>query len=130
MNRRSRILPVDSRGSSIVFAAAALVLLIASCRSASPGSAGDRTNIVVIMVDDMGYSDIGSFGGEIDTPNIDRMAEGGVRFTQFYNTATCFPTRASLMTGLYAHQVGMGFEPGTLTNGVTIAEVLRLHRAA
>jgi arylsulfatase len=71
-------------------------------------SAADRPNIIVIMSDDMGYSDIGCFGGEIETPNLDVLAAGGLRFTQFYNTARCCPTRASLLTGLYAHQAGIG----------------------
>jgi arylsulfatase len=64
--------------------------------------------IVVILTDDMGFSDLGCYGSEIDTPNIDRLAENGVRFTQFYNTARCAPTRASLMTGLYPHEAGVG----------------------
>ena len=66
-------------------------------------------NIVLIMADDMGYSDIGCFGGEIDTPKLNRLAANGLRFTQFYNTARCCPTRAALMTGLYQHQAGMGW---------------------
>jgi len=70
--------------------------------------AEDRPNIIVILVDDMGISDIGCYGGEIDTPNIDRLADGGVRFRQFYNTGRCCPTRASLLTGLHPHQVGIG----------------------
>ena len=85
----------------------------------------DRPNIVLIMVDDMGFSDVGAYGGEIDTPHLDRLAARGMRFTQFYNTSKCFPTRASLMTGLYAHQVGMGYRPDSIRHGVTIAEVLR-----
>ena len=72
-----------------------------------PG-AGKRPNIIIIMSDDMGYSDIGSYGGEIKTPNLDALARGGVRFTQFYNTARCCPTRAALLTGLYPHQAGVG----------------------
>lgn len=68
-----------------------------------------RPNIVLIMADDMGYSDIGCFGGEIHTPNLDRLAQNGIRFTEFYNASRCCPTRASLMTGLYAHQTGMGW---------------------
>ena len=66
--------------------------------------AGDkalRPNIILIMADDMGFSDIGCYGGEIQTPNLDQLAEDGLRYTQFYNTARCCPTRASLMTGLY-----------------------------
>ncbi|MEJ6643648.1 MAG: arylsulfatase [Akkermansiaceae bacterium] len=67
-----------------------------------------RPNIILIMSDDMGYSDIGCYGGEIKTPNLDALAANGVRFTQFYNTGRCCPTRASLLTGLYPHQAGIG----------------------
>ena len=66
-------------------------------------------NIILIMVDDLGYSDLGSYGGEINTPHIDRLASNGIRMTQMYNSARCCPTRASLMTGLYPHQTGIGF---------------------
>lgn len=68
----------------------------------------ERPNIVVILVDDMGFSDIGCYGSEIPTPNLDRLAANGLRFTQFYNTGRCCPTRASLLTGLYSHQAGIG----------------------
>ncbi|MEQ7128759.1 arylsulfatase [Actinopolymorpha sp. B11F2] len=94
-----------------------------------------RPNVVVILVDDMGYSDIGCYGGEIPTPNLDRLAAGGVRMSQFYNTARCSPSRASLLTGLHPHQTGIGIltedqrpygYPGTLNDRcVTMAEVLR-----
>ncbi len=67
-----------------------------------------KPNIVVILSDDMGFSDIGCYGSEINTPNLDRLAANGLRFTQFYNTARCCPTRASLLTGLYPHQAGVG----------------------
>jgi arylsulfatase len=67
-----------------------------------------RPNIVLILVDDMGYSDLGCYGGEIPTPNLDALAAGGTRWRQFYNCAQCCPTRASLMTGLYPHQAGVG----------------------
>src|SRR5437879_7017024 len=70
--------------------------------------AADRPNIVVILSDDMGFSDLGCYGGEIATPNLDALAANGLRFTQFYNTARCCPTRASLLTGLYPHQAGVG----------------------
>jgi len=76
--------------------------VVISC--ASPPD--EKPNIVLIMADDMGYSDIGSYGGEIQTPNIDRLEEGGLRFTQFYNNSICVPTRASLLTGLYSQQAG------------------------
>lgn len=72
----------------------------------------ERPNILVILVDDMGFSDLGCYGSEIPTPNLDALASGGVRFTQFYNTARCSTTRASLMTGLYPHQAGMGYLDG------------------
>lgn len=94
-------------------------------------------NILLILADDLGFSDIGCYGGEIETPNLDRLAQRGVRFTQFYNTARCCPTRASLLTGLYAHQAGVGHMVDTgrpeypayrgdlAPNCVTIAEALR-----
>jgi len=94
-----------------------------------------KPNIVLIMVDDMGFSDIGCYGGEIRTPNLDHLAAGGLRFTQFYNAARCCPTRASLLTGLYPHQAGIGHMVGNkgypsyqgyLDNHcVTIAEALK-----
>lgn len=70
--------------------------------------AAERPNLVVILVDDMGFSDLGCYGSEIPTPNLDALAAGGLRFTQFYNTARCCPTRAALLTGVYPHQAGVG----------------------
>lgn len=97
--------------------------------------AQDRPNIIYIMADDMGYSDIGCYGSEIETPHLDSLAENGLRFTQFYNTARCCPTRASLLSGLYPHQAGVGHMMsdsghdgyrGELNREcVTIAEVLK-----
>lgn len=81
------------------------LLAAAPAALAAPSS---RPNLLVILADDLGYSDIGPFGGEIATPNLDRLAASGVRFTQFYNCARCCPTRASLLTGLYNHQAGVG----------------------
>ena len=78
--------------------------------------AQEKPNVVIFLVDDMGYSDIGCYGGEIMTPNLDKLASTGVRFTQFYNTSRSCPARASLMTGLYQHQAGIGQmseDPGT-----------------
>ncbi|HEY4107664.1 arylsulfatase [Puia sp.] len=97
---------------------------------------GRRPNIVLVLSDDMGYSDIGCYGSEIHTPNLDKLAAEGLRYTHFYNTSRCCPSRASLMTGLYPHQAGVGWmttvsykEPGyagELNNQcVTIAEVLK-----
>ena len=67
-----------------------------------------RPNIIVVLSDDMGYSDLGCYGGEIQTPTLNRLAAGGLRFSQFYNTGRCCPTRASLLSGLYPHQAGVG----------------------
>lgn len=100
------------------------------------GVRAEQPNIIVILTDDMGYSDIGCYGSEIQTPNLDGLAKEGVRFSQFYNTSRCSPTRSSLMTGLYSHQAGMGLltkdegpnNPGfrgrLMERCVTIAEVL------
>ncbi len=92
-------------------------------------------NIVLILADDLGFSDLGCYGSEIATPNLDRLAANGLRFTQFYNTARCCPTRASLLTGLYPHQVGVGhmvedlgrpaYRGDLSRRAVTLAEVLR-----
>src|SRR5687767_10948233 len=87
-----------------LLAAVVIVACAGQLRAADP----PRPNIVVILTDDMGFSDIGCYGGEINTPNLDKLAAGGLRFTQFYNTARCCPTRASLLTGLYPHQAGIG----------------------
>ncbi len=94
-----------------------------------------KPNIILIMSDDMGYSDIGCYGGLIDTPVLDGLAENGLRYTQFYNTARCCPTRASLLTGLYQHQAGIGhmmydngnegYRGDLSKNSVTIAEVMK-----
>jgi arylsulfatase len=99
-------------------------------------AASERPNIILILSDDMGYSDLGCYGGEIATPQLDQLAANGVRFTQFYNTARCCPTRASLLTGLHPHQAGMGHMTGSnhkergyrgdlLPSSVTIAEALK-----
>ena len=86
----------------------ALFVSLASLFVAHVAGAAERPNVIVILSDDMGFSDIGCYGGEIDTPHLDRLAAGGLRFTQFYNTARCCPTRACLLTGLYPHQAGVG----------------------
>ncbi|BCX48840.1 hypothetical protein HAHE_27480 [Haloferula helveola] len=86
--------------------------------------AAEKPNIIFVLVDDMGWSDLGCYGSEISTPNIDSLAENGLRFTRFYNTAKCNTTRACLLTGLYAQQCGM-MGPGKIKNAATIGEVLR-----
>ncbi len=105
-----------------VFTLAFAVIL--SALAFADETAAPRPNIVVIMADDMGFSDIGCYGGEIATPNLDRMAAEGLRFTQFYNNAKCSPTRASLLTGLYSQQCGVHNGPVIMRNCTTIAEVL------
>jgi len=85
------------------------------------GVTTSRPNIILIMADDLGYSDIGCYGGEIKTPNIDALAAGGLRFRQFYNCAKCNPTRASLLTGQYDQAVGVK----DMQYGATFGEVLR-----
>lgn len=97
--------------------------------------AAEKPNVVVILADDMGFSDLGCYGSEIPTPHLDALAAGGVRFSQFYNTGRCCPTRASLLTGLYSHRAGIGQMTedkgvpgyrGFLTeNAVTLGEVLK-----
>lgn len=118
-----------------VVAVFGLVCAVPSAALAAAGAPSSRPNIVVIMADDLGFSDLGCYGSEIATPHLDRLAAGGLRFTQFYNTARCCPTRAALLTGLYPHQAGMGHMEvdfgqagyrGYLNDRcVTIAEVLR-----
>lgn len=112
-----------------------LVVILASPVSLPAAEAPHRPNIVVILSDDMGFSDLGCYGGEIQTPNLDKLAAGGLRFTQFYNTARCCPTRASLLTGLYPHQAGIGhmmedkgkdsYRGDLNTRCLTIAEALK-----
>ena len=88
------------------------IVLVSALLIATTTVAGEpapkQPNIIVILSDDMGFSDLGCYGGEIATPNLDGLASGGLRFTQFYNCARCCPTRASLLTGLYPHQAGVG----------------------
>lgn len=85
-----------------------LALVAAAAACAPLAKAAEKPNVIVIMSDDRGFTDLGCYGGEIQTPALDALAAGGLRFTQFYNTARCCPTRASLLTGLYPHQAGVG----------------------
>lgn len=117
------------------------LLIFISC--SNPAKQKNKTstpNIILIMADDMGYSDIGCYGGEVQTPNLDRLAGEGLRFTQFYNAARCCPTRASLLTGIYPHEAGMGgmvnppkghadnkaYQGFLNDNCVTLAEVMKM----
>jgi arylsulfatase len=114
---------------------ALLALIFFPLATASAAEPPARPNVIVILSDDMGFSDLGCYGGEINTPNLNQLASGGLRFTQFYNTARCCPTRAAILTGLYPHQAGVGHMTtdnkldgyrGELNrNCVTIAELLK-----
>ena len=114
----------------------ALMLLVACAASPLPAAGQDAPpDVVLILADDMGFSDIGAYGGEIPTPVLDRLAANGIRFSRFYNAARCVPTRAALLTGLYPHQAGLGlmeqdkgrpaYRGDLAESAVTIAEVLR-----
>ena len=117
----------------------ATLLLLTASGTVALADLPRRPNVIVILADDLGYSDLGCYGGEISTPNIDALAKSGVRFEQCYNSARCCPSRASLMTGLYPSQAGIGDfttdkpdperGPGYLgrlnDQCVTLAEVLR-----
>ncbi|HPZ81884.1 MAG TPA: sulfatase-like hydrolase/transferase, partial [Thermogutta sp.] len=105
-------------------------MLTAQVRSRS-----QRPNIVIILADDMGYSDLGCYGGEIETPHLDQLAAHGLRFTQCYNTARCWPSRAAIMTGYYAQQVRRDTVPGVPSGGrgtrpawaPLLSEILKQH---
>lgn len=113
----------------------ALSIVSWGCTSDQASTTSEPPNIIILFADDMGYSDLGCMGSEIQTPNLDKLAENGVLMTHFYTTSRCCPSRASLMTGQYAHRAGMGHMNydwglpsyrGFLTNGaVTIPEVLK-----
>ena len=121
MNIKKTVFPLTALAVPVVFS---------GCENKA-----ERPNIIIILADDMGYSDLGCYGGEVQTPNLDRLAQDGLRFSRFYNAGRSCPTRASLLTGLYPHEAGIGrmtFDQklpgyrGTMThNGVTIAEALR-----
>jgi arylsulfatase A-like enzyme len=125
MNRRTFLRNVGLSASS----------LFLSNSFVNCGNNSQKPNILLIMADDMGFSDIGCYCGEVDTPNLNRLATNGFRFTQFYNQARCCPTRASLLTGLYPHQTGVGamtndsgidgYRGDLNSSCVTIAEVLK-----
>ncbi|AJA07306.1 sulfatase [Sphingopyxis fribergensis] len=119
-------------------AAQAATATSATAPASAKAEQAKRPNVIVILVDDMGFSDIGPYGSEIPTPNLDMLASNGIRFTQFYNSARCSPSRASLLTGLYPHEAGVGYLDNVVRpNGagglqgriadraVTIAEVLK-----
>ena len=113
---------------------AALALSVSAC-SHSEKADNNKPNILIILADDMGFSDLGCYGGEIQTPNLDRLAQNGLRFTNFHNAGKSCPSRTALLTGLYSHKAGVGrmtfdlglpgYRGNMTSNGVTIAEALR-----
>ena len=106
--------------TTLIVAALAIVILQMMSTSAFAADSKPRPNIVLIMADDLGFADLGCYGSEIETPNLDGLANGGLRFSQFYNTAKCHSSRVSLLTGLYCDQAG----GASLKRGATIAEVM------
>src|SRR5690349_7364640 len=119
----------------LVFAFCLLLQSASHAQKAKKATKDRRPNIVLILADDLGYSDIGCYGGEISTPNLDYLAANGVRFRKFYNTSRCCPTRASLLTGMYNHNAGIGemttdrnlpgYRGHITENTVTLADVLK-----
>src|SRR2546430_299422 len=95
----------DCSSRALILLAMAVVWLNAGD---ARGAAQKTPNIMVILADDLGFSDVGCYGGEVRTPTLDRLATNGLRFVQFYNTPRCCPSRAALLTGLYPHQAGVG----------------------
>jgi len=123
MNRRTFLRTAGLAAAGATFGPLARPSRAAETKTAAgaPGEKDDRPDILLIMADDMGFSDVGCYGGEVRTPHIDGLARRGIRFTQCYNNAKCGPTRASLLTGLYDQQVGTR----PLKHCVTLAEVLK-----
>jgi len=101
------------------------MLALSACQISQEQKNDQRPNIVLIMVDDLGFSDLGCYGSEIETPHLDQLASNGIRFNQFFNTSKCFPSRACLLTGMYAQKSGMSVRNDTIKNAVTIGEVLK-----
>src|SRR5438067_4124640 len=129
--------PARSFAVTLPFSLVGALILLASAPAARMAEAPSRPNILLVLADDVGWSDLGAMGGEIKTPHLDSVARGGLVLPQFYNNGRCCPSRASLLTGLYPHQAGVGLMTedeglenpgyrGTLqSNSVTIAEVLK-----
>ena len=133
-SRRVARFPWPTAGAYIYLFAAALIFSPIICAAAGEALA-KKPNILLILADDLGWSDLGCYGGEIRTPNLDALAAAGLRLTQFYNCARCCPSRASLLTGLYPQQAGIGsmtadeglpgYRGSLQANCVTIAQVLK-----
>jgi arylsulfatase len=105
---------MNKKASSLLLAVVAGLLIV---NANSAASSAERPNVVIFLADDLGYSDLGCYGGDIQTPNLDALAKNGLRFTQFYNTARCWPTRGALLTGYYAQQIRRDTVPGVRSGG-------------
>ena len=126
--------PMSKIAQSLIPLLSFLILPLACLDAAESARDGGRPNFVIVFCDDLGWSDIGCYGSEIETPNIDSLAQRGMRFTQAYNTCRCCPSRASLLTGLWSHQAGIGmmvyrdsgpgYEGNLSENVVTFADAL------
>ncbi len=109
----------------------ASLLSINACKQGEKQDSGEskretgKPHILLICADDLGWSDLGCYGSEINTPNLDRLARNGLRFTNFHNTSKCFPSRACLLTGLYAQQCNMARRHDSLKNSITLGELLK-----
>ncbi len=108
---------MNARTLVLLVCIAAVTLPLGSCTRPTPVAAAKRPNIIVFLADDMGFSDLGCYGSKIETPNLDRLAANGLRFSQFYNTTRCWPTRASILTGYYPQQVRRDTVPGVKSGG-------------
>jgi arylsulfatase len=109
--------PILSESTKMRFFLSAVACCLVCCGSATAETPSSRPNVLLILADDLGFSDVGCYGGEIETPNLDAIADSGLRFTQFYNTARCWPTRGALLSGYYAQQIRRDFLPGVPTGG-------------
>lgn len=126
MAKRLGALGLRLLGSTLLCASAPVAAAPAPSAPARPASEQGRPNLIVILADDLGYSDIGAYGGDIDTPNLDELARHSLKFANFYNMSRCCPSRASLLTGRYPHRVGMPGNGTSLSLDVpTVAEELR-----
>ena len=118
MKRRDFLRKAGAAGVAAGTALTGCSVLSRALQPPPAGAAAERPNVLVVLADDLGFSDVGSYGAtEIETPTLDRLAENGQRFTQFYNAARCSPSRASLLTGLYPHQAGVGWLGGDALGG-------------
>ncbi|MFT4735685.1 MAG: arylsulfatase A-like enzyme, partial [Arcticibacterium sp.] len=104
-----------------------LLLFLTSARPESQNEIKSKPNVILILADDMGFADLGCYGSEVNTPNLDKLAAKGMRFTQMHNTSKCFPSRACLLTGLYSQKIGYntGYKK-PMANAITLGELFKM----